>query len=190
LIVLGNKYNSPGAAAYRDVRAVVELSLLAGELDCNVSVESGGFRGSNGDRTEFCVGGPIGGANIRTGGHLAAHLPGVVIHPYDESRPDSVAIEVGGQKYLFDRGVQEYALVAKFMPVESVCPVFLVVGQSSLANLAAIHFVRREYVQLAKQLSSVERFCMLIKVSGIETYEYHRAEMECEVTAAAFGESS
>ncbi|GAA3539116.1 hypothetical protein [Streptomyces osmaniensis] len=79
LIVLGNKYNAPGTAHYRDVRAVVELSLLAGELGCKVAVESGDFRGSNGDRTEFCVGGPSGGANIRTGGHLAAHLPGVTM---------------------------------------------------------------------------------------------------------------
>ncbi|WP_326759443.1 hypothetical protein OHB35_18615 [Streptomyces phaeochromogenes] len=166
----------------------MELTLLAGELGCHVSVESGNFRGSNRDRTEFCVGGPAGGANIRTGGHLAAHLPGVVVHPYDDTRPDSVAIEVGGEKYLFDRGNQEHALVAKFTPQESVCPIFLVAGQTSVANLAAIHFLRREYAQVAKQLSSVERFCVLIKVSDIETYDHYRAELECEVTAAAFGE--
>src|SRR5690606_38773854 len=150
--------------------------------------ESGDFRGGNGDRTEFCVGGPIGGANIRTGGHLAAHLPGVVIHPYDGTHPDSVAIEVGGEKFLFDQGNQEYTLVAKFTPVESVCPVFLVAGQTSMANLAAIHFLRREYAQVARQLSSVERFCVLVKVSDIRTYEFHRARLEREVTAAAFGE--
>ncbi|MFF3584738.1 hypothetical protein [Streptomyces mirabilis] len=186
LVVLGNKHNAPGTAHYRDVRAVVELSLLAGELGCHVSVEPGDFRGSNGDRTEFCVGGPTGGANLRTGGHLAAHLPGVAIHPYDVTRPDSVAIEVGGEKYLFDRGNQEYALVAKFTPTESVRPVFLVAGQTSVANLAAIHFLRREYAQVAKRLSSVERFCLLIKVSGIRTYEHHRAELEREVSSAAF----
>ncbi|MGW2049500.1 hypothetical protein ACWCPF_30610 [Streptomyces sp. NPDC001858] len=188
LIVLGNKYNSPATAHYRDIRAVVELALLAGELGCHVSVESGNFRGSNDGRTEFCVGGPTGGANNRTGGHLAAHLPGVFIHPYDDTRQDSVAIEVGREKYLFDRGNQEYALVAKFTPEESSCPVFLVAGQTSVANLAAIHFLRREYAQVAKQLSSVERFCVLVKVSNIETYEHYRAELECEVTAAAFGE--
>lgn len=188
LIVLGNKHNSPGVAHYRDIRAAMELALIAGELGCHVSVESGDFRGGNGDRTEFCVGGPIGGANIRTGGHLAAHLPGVVIHPYDGTHPDSVAIEVGGEKFQFDRGNQEYTLVAKFTPVESVCPVFVVAGQTSVANLAAIHFLRREYAQVARQLSSVERFCVLIKVSDIRTYEFHRAGLEREVTAAAFGE--
>ncbi|GHG98024.1 hypothetical protein GCM10018780_23930 [Streptomyces lanatus] len=187
LIVLGNKYNSPGTAHYRDVRAVVELTLLVGELGCDAAVESGGYRGSNGDRTEFCVGGPTGGANLRTGGHLAAHLPGVTVHPYDGTSPESVAIEVGGEKFLFDRGQQEYALVAKFTPTESTRPVFLVAGQTSVANLAAIHFLRREYARVARQLPSVERFCLLIKVSDIGTYEFHRASLERDVTAAAFG---
>ncbi|MFE4718830.1 hypothetical protein ACFRLW_20775 [Streptomyces sp. NPDC056728] len=186
LFVLGNKHNSPGTAHYRDVRAIVELALLAGELGCLVSVEPGDFRGGNGDRTEFCVGGPTGGANLRTGGHLAAHLPGVFIHPYEGSGPDSVAIEVGGEKFLFDRGNHEYALVAKFTPAESACPVFLVAGQTSMANLAAIHFLRREYAQVARRLSSVKRFCVLIKVSDIGTYEFHHAKLEREVTAAAF----
>src|SRR4051812_751177 len=110
LVVLGSKYNAPGTAHYRDVRAVVELALLAGVLGCQVTVETGEFVGSNGDRTEFCVGGPTGDANVRTKGHLAAHLPGVTVHPYDVTRPDSVAIEVGGEKFLFDRGNEEYAL--------------------------------------------------------------------------------
>ncbi|WP_323369504.1 hypothetical protein [Streptomyces alkaliterrae] len=188
LIVVGDKYNSPGTAHRRDVRAVVELALLAGELGCDVSVESGDFRGGNGDRTEFCVGGPAEGVNARTGGHLAAHLPGVVIHAYDGTAPDSVAIEVGTEKFLFDRGNEEYALVAKFTPAESASPVFLVAGQTSVANLAAVHFLRREYRRVAGQLSSVERFCVLIKVSGIGTYEFHRATLEREVTTAAFGE--
>ncbi|MGW0148708.1 hypothetical protein ACWDVU_24215 [Streptomyces sp. NPDC003333] len=187
LIVLGNKHNAPGTAAYRDVRAVIELTLLIGELGCKASVESGDFRGGNGDRTEFCVGGPVGGANARTGGHLAAHLPGVTFHPYDRTRPESVAIEVGGEKFLFDRGNQEYALVAKFTPAESSRPVFLVSGQSSVANLAAIHFLRREYARVAERLPSVERFCLLISVSDIGTYEFHRATLERDVTTAAFG---
>ncbi len=29
---------------------------------------------------------------------------------------------------------------------------------------------------MARQLASVERYCVLIKVSGITTYDYHRAE--------------
>ncbi|MDT3398948.1 hypothetical protein RKE29_20255 [Streptomyces sp. B1866] len=187
LIVLGSKYNTPGTAAHRDVRAAVELAMLAGELGCRLTLESGDFRGGNGDRTEFCVGGPLGNANIRTGGHLAAYLPGMTIHPWDPSRRDSVAFEVGGRRYFFDKGNEEYAIAAKFTPEGSRRPVFLVCGQSSLGNQAAIHFLRREYAQVARTLASVDRYCVLIKVSGIATYEHHRAVLERDVSAAAFG---
>lgn len=187
LIVLGNKHDAPGTAHYRDVRAVIELTLLIGELGCKAAVESGAFRGGNDDRTEFCVGGPAGGSNLRTGGHLTAHLPGVTVHPYDGTRPESVAIEVGGEKFLFDRGNQEYALVAKFTPAESSRPVFVVCGQSSVTNLAAVHYLRREYAHVAERLPSVDRFCLLIRVTDIGTYEYHRATLERDVTASAFG---
>lgn len=185
LIVLGNKHNAPGTAQYADIRAVMEIAMLVGELGCAVEVETGDFRGGNGDRTEFCVGGPIGGANLRTGGHLATHLPGVTIHPYGAG-PDSVAITVGGERYPFDHDNEEYALVAKFAPQESSRPVLLVCGQSPVANQAAIHFLRREHPRIAQTLDSPDRYCLLIKVSGIGTYAHHHATLERDVTAAAF----
>ncbi|WP_193582043.1 hypothetical protein [Streptomyces mobaraensis] len=186
LVVLGDKYNAPKTTAYPDTRAAVELALLAGELGCEVLVESGNFRGGNGDRTEFCVGGPSGGANPRTGGHLTAHLPGVTLHPYDTADADSIAIEVDGEKYLYDRGNREHVLVAKFTPTESTSPVFLVCGQSALSNLAAIHYLRREFATVTKRIRAVDRFCILISVSDIDTYDHHRATLERDVTTAAF----
>lgn len=185
VIVPGSKHGRPGTTQQHDLRAVVELAVLLSELGCGVSVESGDLRGSNGDRTEFCVGGPIGGANPRTGGHLAAHLPGVTIHPFSDRR-DSVAISVGGEYYYFDRGRQEYAVVAKFTPAESTRPVVLVCGQSSVANQAAVHFLRREYARVARVVASVDRYCLLIKVSHIDVYAFHRSELERDVSDLAF----
>ncbi|OKJ81143.1 hypothetical protein AMK32_24685 [Streptomyces sp. CB01883] len=185
VIVVGTKHGQPGTTQQRDLRAVVELTVLLAELGCRVSVESGDLRGSNGDRTEFCVGGPIGGSNPRTGGHLTAHLPGVTIAPFSD-RPDSVAIVVGGQRYAFERGHQEYAVVAKFTPPESSRPVVLVCGQSSVANQAAVHFLRREYAQVARSVASVDQYCLLVKVSHIEVYSFHRSVLERDVSAEAF----
>lgn len=185
LLVVGAKHGRPGTTQQRDLRAVVELAVLLTELDCRVSVESGELRGSNGDRTEFCVGGPIGGSNPRTGGHLTAHLPGVAIRPFSD-RPDSVAIVVGGERYSFDRGHQEYAVVAKFTPPESSRPVMLVCGQSSVANQAAVHFLRREYARVARSVASVDRYCLLVKVSHIGVYAFHRSVLERDVSAVAF----
>lgn len=185
VIVVGTKHGQPGTTQQRDLRAVVELTVLLAELGCRVSVESGDLRGSNGDRTEFCVGGPIGGSNPRTGGHLTAHLPGVTIAPFSD-RPDSVAIVVGGQRYAFERGHQEYAVVAKFTPPESSRPVVLVCGQSSVANQAAVHFLRREYAQVARSVASVDQYCLLVKVSHIDVYSFHRSVLERDVSAEAF----
>ncbi|MFC4506947.1 MULTISPECIES: hypothetical protein [Streptomyces] len=185
VIVSGDKHGRPGTIHKRDLRAVVELAVLLSQLGCRVTVESADLRGGNGDRTEFCVGGPIGGSNPRTGGHLAAHLPGVTIHPFSDHR-DSVAITVGDEHYYFDRGHQEYAVVAKFTPPESSRPVVLVCGQSSVANQAAVHFLRREYAAVARSVASLDRYCLLVKVSNIDVYAFHQAVLERDVSAYAF----
>ncbi|MGW1562647.1 hypothetical protein ACWCQ1_40010 [Streptomyces sp. NPDC002144] len=186
LIVIGNKHHVPGVAPHKEIRALIEVATLASHVGCDVVTESSDdFRGSNDDKTEFCIGGPMGDANVRTGGHLRAHVPGVTILPYGTG-PDSVAFVVGGQRYGFDRGDVEYAVVAKFRPPESTRPVFLVCGHTSLTNQAAIHFLKRNHREVAASLGTVDRFCVVIKVSDIATYGFQRASFERDVTAEAF----
>ncbi|MBQ0950885.1 hypothetical protein KBZ75_22020 [Streptomyces sp. RK76] len=186
LIVMNDKYDRPGSAAHGDVRAMIEVATLLSELDCRVSVEpSNAFRASNDGRTEFCIGGPWSGSNLRTGGHLTAHVPGISWHPFGPG-PDSNAIVVGNSRFLWDRGNEEYALVAKFTPSESTRPVFLVCGQSSLANHAAVHFLKRAHGELARAVSSIDRFCIIVRVSSIATYGFQHTGLESDVTAAAF----
>ncbi|MGP4012747.1 hypothetical protein [Streptomyces sp. 4N124] len=185
-IVIGNKHDARGVATHKEIRAMIELATLAGQLGCGVATESADdFRGSNDDRTEFCIGGPLGEANLRTGGHLAAHVPGVSILPYGPG-PESVAFVVGGRRYLFRKSEVEYALVAKFMPPQATRPVVLVCGQSSLANQAAIHFLKRNHRQVADTIDSVDRYCLLIKVADIGTYGFQGASLERDVTGDAF----
>lgn len=186
LIVMNNKYNRPGSAGHRDVRAMIEVATLASELGCQVSVESSDdFRASNGGRTEFCIGGPWSDSNVRTGGHLAAHLPGVAVCPFGPG-PDASAILVDGHRFRWDRGNEEYALIAKFTPAESTRPVFLVCGQTSLANHAAVHLLKRAHTELGRAVASVDRFCLVIRVSSIATYGHQRAVLARDVSVAAF----
>ncbi|MFC8661829.1 hypothetical protein [Streptomyces sp. NPDC057199] len=185
-IVIGNKHNTRGLTTHKEIRAMIEVATLAGQLGCDVATESSDdFRGINDDRTEFCIGGPLGEANLRTGGHLAAHLPGVSILPYGQG-PESMAFDVGGGRYPYRKNEVEYALVAKFRPPQASRPVMLVCGQSSLANQAAIHFLRRNYRQVADTLDAVDRYCLLIKISDIGTYGFQGASLEADVTADAF----
>ncbi|HEY5833728.1 hypothetical protein [Streptomyces sp.] len=186
LIVMNNKYNAPKSASHQDVQAMIEVAALAGELGCEVSATSSNdFAGSNGDSTEFCIGGPLAGSNVRTGGHLAAYVPGVTVRPFDAT-PDAVAFDVGGQLYRFDRGRQEYVLVAKFRPVEATGSVVLICGQSSTANRAAILFLKRAYGELAQSVASTERFCLLVKVAGIATYGHLGTSLERDLSDVAF----
>ncbi|MEE4541865.1 hypothetical protein V2S66_07755 [Streptomyces sp. V4-01] len=186
LIVMNDKYNAPGSAAHQDVQAMIDVATLAGEFGCEVSVAAAGtFTGSNGDRTEFCVGGPLAGSNPRTGGHLAAYLPGVAVHPFDAG-PDAAAFLVGGHTYRFDRGEQEYALIAKFTPAEATASVILICGQSATGNRAAVHFLKRAHRELARSVASQDRYCLIVRLAAVRTYGHLGTSLERDVTDAAF----
>lgn len=189
LIVITNRYDNPKTSSNIDVQAFMDVAALANEIGCPVAVVSAAdMRESNGDRTEFCIGGPH--SNPRTRGHLASHLPGITIYPYDPADPDSVAIAVGHgnrqQLYRFDRGNQEYAVVAKFTPKEASRPVIVICGQTANMNRAAIHLLRRDYRQITKALASTDRFCIIIRAEATSTYGHHAASIERDATEIAF----
>ncbi|SCK55524.1 MULTISPECIES: hypothetical protein [unclassified Streptomyces] len=98
-----------------------------------------------------------------------------------------MAVTVGGTAYPFRKGDVEYALVARFTPEESGAPVFVVAGRSSLTDPVATHFLRREYGRMAREPASVERFLLLVRVSGTAACAHHRAELARDVTADAVG---
>jgi len=189
LIVMTSRYDKPGTSSHDDVQALVEVGALAAEVGCPVSVWSPEeLRESNGNRTEFCIGGPY--SNSRARGHLSSYLPGVSFRPYGSSRRGSIAIAAGRVRFLQDPGNKEYALVAKFTPDGSSAPVILICGQTAVTNRAAINFLKREYRELAKVIESIDRFCIVIRVAAINTYGYHAASLERDVSAAAFAAHS
>jgi hypothetical protein len=185
LIVMNNRAGQTLATHHDDVQAMVGIATLASGIGASVEIESSDeFRGVNGDRTEFCIGGPAGGSNPRTGGHLAAHLPGVTVDT--TASREIPAIVAGGQEFRRCRGEQDYALVAKFTPPGSARPVFVIAGQTALSNRAAVHYLKREYTALFKSLESVDRFCIVVRVAGTGTYGYQAAELAADLSAIAF----
>lgn len=185
LIIMNSKWNTPGSSTHDDVHAMIEVATLAQELGCRISVRaSDGFHESNGERTEFCVGGPE--SNARTRGHLASQLPGVTVRPVRAGRRDSAAIVVGDQRFLLDEGTEEYVLVAKFTPPAATHPVILICGQTPITNRAATHFLKRDYREVSKVVASLDRFCVLLRVDSAGTYGYEATGFECGVSATAF----
>lgn len=186
LIVMNNKYNNPRSTAHADVLALVETATLASELGATLVVKPvAEVHESNAERTEFCIGGPWMDSNPRTAGHLAAYLPGVELPTAGDADPAGLPIVVGDLRVTRQRGVQEYALVAKFTPNASR-PVVVICGQTSVTNRAAVHFLKSNYQDLAKRLPSTERFCLVLRVRAINVYGHELVELERDVTDAAF----
>ncbi|MFD8213168.1 hypothetical protein ACFV2U_05410 [Streptomyces sp. NPDC059697] len=186
IVVMNNQWNKPGSTEHHDVQAMIEAVVLARRTGCEVITRSSDeFRDGNGDAVEFCIGGPENGSNVRTGGHLAHNLPGVVIQPFSD-RPNSMAIDVGGDSFPRDRGNEEHVLVAKFTPTGAGRPVILVCGQSAITNHAAMYFLNQSYRRLAARVATTERFCLVLRVGSIRTYGFRAVELARDVSAAAF----
>ncbi|CAL9477047.1 hypothetical protein GCM10010261_29960 [Streptomyces pilosus] len=185
LIVMNNKYGAPGTTHHHDVQAMIEAAVLSHGLRCEVEVvRSDDFRGGNGEKPEFCIGGPL-GSNVRSAGHVAHSLPGVTFHPYDH--PDHpLAIEAGGVCHRRDSGNEEYVLLAKFTAPGGERPVVLICGQTALTNHAAAYFLRRSYRRIADTVASTDRFCLLLKVPSIGTYGFQGVVLERDLTDVAF----
>jgi hypothetical protein len=186
-MVMNHKYNAPGSTAQDDVHVMVEVATLASEIGSKISVRScDELHESNADRTEFCIGGPD--SNTRTLGHLANHLPGVTLRPFHATRRDSVAIVVGGQRFLYEHGKLEHALVAKFTPPTASRPVILICGQRALSNRAVMHFLQRNYRALTKTLASIDQFCLVVRIISSDIYGHEMVELAEDVTATAFAD--
>lgn len=184
LIVMNNHWQLPGSASHDDVHVMLEIAALAHEAGCPISViPADDLRERQEDSVEFCLGGPL--SNPRTAAHLAAYLPGVKQRPVN-ARSDSGAIVVGGRKFGFKKGRQEYALVAKFTPAHSSCPVIVIYGQRAIDSRAAINFLTRNYRTLAKTVESAGKFCLIIGVNASDAYGAQAAELAADVTDAAF----
>jgi hypothetical protein len=184
LIVMNNHWQLPGSASHDDVHVLLEIASLAQEAGCPVSViPADDLREREEVSVEFCIGGPL--SNPRTAAHLAAYLPGVKQRPISD-RSDSGAIVVGGQKFLFKRGRQEYALVAKFTPAHSIYPVTLIYGQRAINSRAAVNFLKQNYRTLSKTVESISKFCLIIQVNSSDAYGSQAAELAADVTSAAF----
>ncbi|HZD72257.1 MAG TPA: hypothetical protein VFA45_26075 [Actinomycetes bacterium] len=190
---------SPDSMRHADVQALVDLAVLLRELGAEPEVVPfDQLAEGPGHQTEFCIGGPT--VNARTQTHLARYLPGVTMRPWDRTRRDSIAIVVGEQQFLHNpplgpgRTEQEqvYAVLARFVPPSGDHPVFVISGQTALANRGAVQFLTRPGNQ--RQLRRLAdgdatgggRFCLVVQVASPRVYGHQLVEVASDATAAAF----
>ncbi|MGV9401787.1 hypothetical protein [Streptomyces sp. NPDC003667] len=185
LVVNRNAGGSELSVMRHDVFALLELSALI--KDCNAHaqvVAHDATRQGFGERTEFCLGGPV--SNRRMAAHLSSLLPGVGVNTQAESGPEAGAFRIGGEDYRVDSGRSEYVLLARLTAGGrgEARPVFLFCGQRAITNQAATRYLAREHERLARKYSS-SSFVLLLKVVNSQAYGPDVVELVADVTRAA-----
>ncbi|WP_328912671.1 MULTISPECIES: hypothetical protein [unclassified Streptomyces] len=190
LLVVPRDPGSRGwSLARHDAFALLELAAVIKECGAHAEVlaHDTAWQGF-GARTEFCIGGPV--ANHRLAAHLRSMLPGVEIDTDSAPGPDQGAISVGGETYRMEKGTVEYVLLARLAAVGDSGndrPVFLSSGQRGIANQAAIRYLARHHVRLARKHGVDATFCLLLKVVNSQAYGPDVVELVGDVTRAATG---
>jgi hypothetical protein len=59
-------------------------------------------------------------------------------------------------------------------------------GQSSIANQAAVYLIKRDYRRLSKTVASLDRFCLMVRVDSADIYGYQAVELAADLSAVAF----
>ena len=190
---------SSDSMRHGDVQALVDLAVRLRELGAEPEVVPfDQLAQAPGQQTEFCIGGPT--VNARTQTHLARYLPGVTMRPWHRTRRDSIAVVVGEQRFLRtpplgpDGGGQEqvYAVLARFVPSPGGRPVFVISGQTAVANRGAVQFLTHTgNQQRLRRLADGDatgggRFCLVVRVASPRVYGHQMVEVASDVTAAAF----
>ncbi|UED87163.1 hypothetical protein [Streptomyces profundus] len=183
LLVVGRDTTADGAVTRNDVLALLELAAVIRNCGATPQLISGESpRQGFGERTEFCLGGPM--ANRRTAAHLSSLLPGVSVNTESEG-PDRWALGIGSERYRLDSGVTEYVLLARITAGQQDRPVFLACGQRSVTNQAATRYLARHHVKLARKYGSGGTFCLLLKVINSQAYGADLVELVDDVTKIA-----
>ncbi|MFJ5552024.1 hypothetical protein [Streptomyces sp. NPDC093225] len=184
LFVVNRQMGGSESSVHRyDAFALLEISALI--KDCGATVQivvHDTARQGFGDRTEFCVGGPV--SNTRTAAHLTSMLPGVRVDLSTEAGPDRGAIVVGGEPYRWEKDSLEHVLLARLATPEGGRPVFLISGQTAVSNQAAARYLARHHETLARKYGD-RPFCLLLKVINSAAYGPDVTELVADVTEAA-----
>lgn len=164
-----------------DVFALLELSALIRDCGAHARIvrHDQAVQGF-GERTEFCLGGPV--SNQRMGAHLRTLLPGLVVEQGPGRSPD--VYRIGGEAYRAEHGVSEYVVLARLTAGEGRRPVFLFCGQKAITNQAATRYLVRHHEELARRYGRGP-FVLLLRVVNSEAYGPDVVEPVADITDAA-----
>ncbi|MGW4031311.1 hypothetical protein ACWEFL_18690 [Streptomyces sp. NPDC004838] len=184
LLVVNREAGRDGSVHRFDVFALLELSALIKDCGAHAQILWHDLAQQGiGDRTEFCVGGPV--SNRRMAAHLRSLLPGVRVNTDPEPGPDQGAFRIGSEFYRIEPGVAEYVFLARLTTGDEARPVFLFCGQRAITNQAATRYLARNHEKLARRHGGANSFCLLLKVVNSQAYGPDVVELVADVTRVA-----
>ncbi|MFJ2776238.1 hypothetical protein [Kitasatospora sp. NPDC087315] len=179
---------SVGAGAHartvtrRDAYALMELAALVKECGAQAElVAHDSVHRGLGAKTELCFGGPS--SNERMAAHLAWGLPGVRVTSGPEG-PNNVIV-VGDREFVVDRDRHVHTLLARLATPGGGRPVFLVSGQTGIANHAGVRYLMANHRGLARRYGEDGTFALVLRVVDPEAYGPDVVELAADVTAQA-----
>ncbi|WP_129843160.1 hypothetical protein [Streptomyces sp. RFCAC02] len=184
LLVVGRDTGTDGSVARDDVFALIELAAVIKNCGAKAQLLSGeSARQGFGERTEFCIGGPM--TNRRMAAHLHSLLPGVMVNTDSEPGPDRGAFLIGSERYRLENGSVEHVLLARLTAGQEGRPVFLACGQKSITSQAAARYLAKHHTRLARKHGSGGNFCLLLRVVNSQAYGPDVVELVADVTRSA-----
>lgn len=173
-IITGSYYDLPNASSKRDVAALVEAASIANKMGADIIYEDSETDNLNvGDITEFCIGGPD--SNSRTMVHISNYLKGIrAFSSKDEGK--RLFITTNTNEYSYRQSDKEHALLAKIYAKKDSKPLFIICGQTSQSNRAALYYLRNNYRMLFEKFG-VKQFYIILKLVSPTTYGYSMVEL-------------
>jgi hypothetical protein len=188
LLVVNRQFNAASVSVHReDVSALMELAVLVNSCGARPDITAHDrVRQGLGRQAEFCLGGPT--SNERTTAHLAWRLPSVAFG-YDTAER-TCQLTVGDREFpeVLDGPAgpgHVHALLARLDPGDGGCPVFLIGGQTAVANHAAVRYLTAHHRELAGRHGEHGTFALVLRVVNPARYGPDVVELVADVTAAA-----
>ncbi|MFI6153537.1 hypothetical protein ACIBCA_12650 [Kitasatospora sp. NPDC051170] len=133
-----------------------------------------------GAKTELCLGGPV--SNERMAAHVAWALPGVLITSGPNHSEN--AMVVGEHSYVVESD-RTHVLLARIATPDGGRPVFLVCGQTGVANQAGVRYLVAHHRELARKYGRNGTFALVLRVVNPEAYGPDMVELAADVTTEA-----
>ncbi|MFF4649552.1 hypothetical protein [Streptomyces sp. NPDC001380] len=171
------------AVALPDAYALMELAALIRECGAHAHIASHDrVQQGVGAKAEVCLGGPS--VNSRTAAHLAWRFPGLRVGEW--TGPGSpMPITAGEHSFSRVPDQAEYAVLARIPGSDSRRPVFLVCGQTSVSNQAAVRYLMAHRRRLMRAYGAGKPFCLVVRAVNTPAYGPDVVELAADVTREA-----